>query len=432
MSEKVRNRLFYGWAILAIATFSLVVSNGLAVGGIPVFYEAIRNDLLASGAITRENAQSTIAAFGILTFLVAGISAPFGGYFIHSVSLKKIMVIGCIVLGTALLIHAGAGSVWLIYLARILMGVSLSFIGVLATSVLVSNWFKRKRGIALGILFTGTSIGGIIIPLISTPLILKYGWRTAMVVVSLLVWAVLLPAVSMLVKTDPSDMDLKADGVVSDEMEVFQPQLQGITLGEAVRTPLFWVFALCAALVFYPLFVTTQQLILYLRSPRIAISPEAASFLQALMAALSIGGKFMFGALSDRFSPTRVMLLCCAVMFIATLVLTSLSATTVLLFLIPFGLGYGGTFVLLQRLVADYFGTVNYARILGAITVIETIGAAIGGYTTGYVADLNGGDYSRAFYGVIFAAAVALALTVVLNIMVGGKERPWQTVQAEE
>lgn len=432
MSEKMRNGIFYGWVILAIATLSLVVSNGLAVGGIPVFYESIRNDLLASGAITRENAQSTIAAFGILTFLVAGISAPFGGYFIHFISLKKIMILGCIILGAALLIHAEAESVWLIYLARVLMGISLSLIGVLATSVLVSNWFKRKRGIALGILFTGTSIGGIIIPLLATPLIIHYGWRTAMVLVSLLVWAVLLPGVSLVVKTKPSDVGLKADGDVSDEIEVFQPQLQGITLGEAVKTPLFWVFALCAALIFYPLFVTTQQLILYLRSPRIAVSPETASLLQALMAALSIGGKFIFGFLSDRFSPTRVMLLCCAVMFAATLVLTSLSASTVLFFLVPFGLGYGGTFVLLQRLVADYFGTVNYSKILGAITVIETIGAALGGYITGYVADLNGGDYSRAFYGVIFATAAALALTVVLNIMVGGKERPWQTVQVAE
>ena len=109
-------------------------------------------------------------------------------------------------------------------------------------------------------------------------------------------------------------------------------------------------------------------------------------------------------------------------MFAATLVLFGLSAGTVLYFLVPFGLGYGGTFVLLQRLVADYFGTRDYSKILGAITVIETIGAAIGGAITGYVADLNGGDYGRAFYGVIIAAGAALVLTFVLNLMAGGRD----------
>ena len=76
------------------------------------------------------------------------------------------------------------------FISRILMGLSLSFIGVLATWVLVSNWFLRRRGTALGILFTGTSLGGIVIPLLATPIILKYGWRSAMIAVGLLVWLV--------------------------------------------------------------------------------------------------------------------------------------------------------------------------------------------------------------------------------------------------
>jgi MFS family permease len=431
MSQKVRNTIFYGWVIVAIATLSLVVSNGLAVNGIPVFSEWIRNDLIASGAITPENAQKTVANFGILTFLVAGLSAPFAGYFIQKINLKIIMLLGCLILGGALLLQSLATSVGTVYLSRVLMGLSLSFIGVLATSVLVSNWFLRRRGTALGILFTGTSLGGIVIPLLATPIILKYGWRSAMIAVSLLVWLVLLPGVIFLVKTKPGDIGVLPDGEPAEsgpESAAVQGSY-GITLSAALKTPRFWVFALCAALIFYPLFVTTQQLILYLRSPRIGVTPETASFLQALMAALSIGGKFLFGFLSDRFSPTRVMLFCCALMFAATLVLFGLSAGTVLYFLVPFGLGYGGTFVLLQRLVADYFGTRDYSKILAAITVIETIGAAIGGAITGYVADLNGGDYGRAFYGVIIATGAALVLTFALNVMAGGRDTLAHQVQ---
>ena len=190
-----------------------------------------------------------------------------------------------------------------------------------------------------------------------------------------------------------------------------------------MKTPLFWVFAFCAALIFYPLFVSTQQLILYIRTPKIGVSPETAGLVQALLSFLSIGGKFLFGFMSDKISPTRVMLICCSVMFLGTLVLLNFSAATVLLFVIPFGFGYGGTFVLLQRLVADYFGSKDYPKILGAITVIETIGAAIGGRITGAVADADGGDYTRAFYYVIAATGLALLLTIALNFMVKTKQQ---------
>src|SRR5437870_5510590 len=103
------------------------------------------------------------------------------------------------------------------------------------------------------------------------------------------------------------------------------------------------------------------------------------------------------------------------ILFASTLVLLSLTANNAMLFLIPFGLGYGGIFVLLQRLTADYFGLREYGKILGTITLIEIIGATIGGRVTGYLADRAGGDYTTAFYGVIVAAAIAFACAGALN-----------------
>lgn len=435
-TEKHSDKFFYGWIIAAIATLSLIVSNGLAVNGIPVFTEWIRKDFIETGAMRAENAQSVAANFGVLTFLVAGISAPFAGIFIQKFSLRFLMISGCVILGGALILNSQARTIEIVYLARILMGISLSFIGVLLNTILVSGWFLRRRGTALGIVLTGTSLGGVFIPLAAAPLILSYGWRTAMIGVSLIVWLILLPAIIFFVREKTKEEE-KHEEFQTEPESLQTEQIRGaneslraesLTLGEALKTPLFWIFALCAALIFYPLFVTTQQLILYVRSPRIGVSPETAAFLQSLMAALSICGKFFFGFLSDRFSPTRVMLFCCSIMFLATLVLLDFSLGTILFFLIPFGLGYGGTFVLLQRLVADYFGTKDYPKILGAITVIETIGASIGGRITGAVADADGGDYTRAFYGVILATGAALALIFVMNFMIGNGNRRRMTL----
>ena len=274
----------------------------------------------------------------------------------------------------------------------------------------------------MGIVLCGTSFGGIVIPLLATPLIKNYGWRTAMMLVSLLVWLVLIPAIIFFIKSKPGDIGLNPDddadaSYLSEASEITSNELPGLTLGQALKTPIFWVFAFAAALVFYPLFVSTQQLILYLRTDKIGMSPAAAAGMISVMSAMSILGKFGFGFLSDKMKPTLVMLLCCLTMFIGTLFFLSFSAGVVLLFVIPFGLGYGGTFVLLQRLIADFFGPRDYAKILGFITVVETIGAAIGGRITGAVADANGGDYAQAFLLVTVATGAALVCTILLNLM---------------
>jgi MFS family permease len=406
-------RLYYGWIIVAVATLALVVSNGLSIGGIPVFYKSIREDFVASGAIAAGQAESFIAFGASLTFLCSGLISPFAGWLIQKFPLKNVMLAGCALLGGGLVLHATARSAELVYAARVMMGVSLGFVGVLPSVVLVSNWFVRRRGTALGILLTGTSVGGVIIPPIATPLIERLGWRTAMMCVSLLIWLVLAPAIAVLVRSRPSDMGLFPDGEerAADESSA---ATDGLSFSQALRTPIFWIFALGAALIFYPIFVTSQQLIL--QTAKIGFTAWQSTLVLSGLFAVSVAGKFLFGHLSDHFAPVRVVLLCTLVMFASTFLLLDLNQTTAFLFLIPFGLGYGGAFVLIQRLAADFFGQRDYPKILGAITICETLGAVAGGMITGRLADMAGGDYAFGFYGVIVAAGAAFVLMLVLNV----------------
>ena len=415
MNVEKRSGFFYGWVIVAVATLALVVSNGLSIGGIPVFYRSIREDLVAGGSVAAANAESFVAFGATLTFFFAGVLSPAAGWLIQRFRLKTLMVAGCVLLGGALVAHALTSSPYVVYAARTVMGVSLCLVGVLPSIVLVSNWFVRRRGLALGILLTGTSIGGVVIPQIATPLIAAYGWRTAMIAVSMLVWVVLLPAVLLLVKDRPAEIGAQPDGEASATTASVSAASTGLTLAQALRTPLFWTLALCAAAVFYPIFVSTQQFIL--QAAKIGLSPQQASFGLSSLFFVSVLGKFLFGWLSDRFPPTRVMLACCLVMFASTLVLLNLTASTIFAFLIPFGFGYGGTFVLLQRIAADYFGNRDYPKILGVLIVIETVGASIGGLVTGRMADAAGGDYTKAFYAVIAVSGFAFLLTVVLELL---------------
>ncbi|MEQ1645217.1 MAG: MFS transporter [Pyrinomonadaceae bacterium] len=404
MSESPQ-RTSYGRMIVAVATLALVVSNGLAIGGLPPFYKPIREEFVALGAIDPTKAESFIANAANITFLMSGVFSLLGGWLITRFRLRPLMIVGCVLLGGGIVIHALAHDAETVYFARFFMGASLGFIGVAPCVVLVSSWFDKSRGTALGITLTGTSLGGAIIPLIAAPMIGRYGWRTSMLVVSSLVWFVLLPLVLLFVKERPTDVTTEA---------TLNSVQDGITWAAALKTPVFWALAACSALVFYPIFATSQQFVLYLQTPRIGVSAETAAFAQSALFAISLGGKFVAGFLSDRLGAVRVMVFCALLMFLASLVLFGLTASTALLFLLPFALGYGGTFVLIQRSTADLFGRRENGKILGTITLIEVIGAAIGGRVTGYLADQAGGDYAYAFYGVAIAAGLAFLATLVI------------------
>lgn len=408
MTETNSNRPYYGWVIVAVATLALVVSNGLSIGGIPVFYKSIREDLVASGAVAAENAESFIAFGASLTFLLSGLISPLAGWMIARFPLKNLMLAGCAILGSGLLLHANANSTTAVYAARILMGISLGFVGVLPCVVLVSNWFVQRRGTALGILLTGTSIGGVIIPPIATPLIGAHGWRNAMIIVSLLIWLILAPLIFLLVRSRPED-SRRESGINAENSEH-----NGYSFSEAIRTSIFWIFAIGAAAIFYPIFVTSQQLVL--QAAKIGFSAWQSTFVLSGLFAVSVVGKFLFGFLSDRFNPQRVILLCTSIMFASTFLLLDLNEITAFIFLVPFGLGYGGAFVLIQRLVADIFGQRDYPKILGVITIGDTLGAVVGGMITGRLADLYGGDYTAGFYGVIVATGTAVLMMILLNL----------------
>jgi MFS family permease len=390
------------WSIIAIAALALIVSNGLAIGGLPPFYKPIREEFVAIGAVDAGHAESFIANAANITFLMSGVFSLIGGWLLTRIAIKPLMIAGCIILGGGLLLHSQAVTVETVYVARFLMGASLGFVGVAPCVVLVSRWFDAARGTALGLVLTGTSLGGFLTPLVAAPLIAAYGWRIAMLSVSAIVWLVLLPAILLFVgepeeKTDPR-----------------RSELGGETLAHAIKTPLFWIFSACAALVFYPIFVTSQQFILYLQSPKIGVSAETAAFAQSALFAMSVGGKFLAGYVSDKFRTAAVMAACAGLMFTSTLVLFHLTAGTALLFLLPFAIGYGGTFVLLQRSAADLFGRREIGKILGLVTLIEVIGAAIGGRVTGFLADKAGGDYTLAFYGVTVAAGLAFVASMAI------------------
>ncbi|MFL6373856.1 MAG: nitrate/nitrite transporter [Pyrinomonadaceae bacterium] len=405
-------RTSYAWVIVGVAMLALIVSNGLSIGGLPPFYKPMREELVGLGAVDASRAESFIAIAANITFIMSGVSSLFGGWLLTKFRIMPVMLVGCALLGMGVILQSQASGVTAVYASRFMMGSSLGFVGVAPCVVLVSSWFEKGRGIALGIALTGTSLGGSIVSLIAAPLIANYGWRTAMLVLSGLVWVVLVPVVAFLARQP----DHRAHG--SDTSLASDQDRQGLTLRQALRTPLFWAFGAAAMMVFYPIFVILQQFILYVQTPRIGLSAESAAFGQSALFAIGVGGKYLAGWMSDKLKAVNVMVIFAALMFAASLILLDLTPSNALWFLLPFAIGYGGTWVMLQRLASELFGRREIGKILGAMTLIEVTGASVGGLITGRLADQHGGDYTVAFYGVTIAAALALLSSFLVRQLV--------------
>src|SRR5829696_4142681 len=237
----IRTPFFYGWVIVAISLLSLVISNGLSIGGMAVFYKPIQQDLLGLGTVTMETKDGVTGWGASLTFLLSGVFSLVTGIFIDRVGSKRFMIAGCLVLGAGLIYYSYATRPADIYVSHSLLGLSLGLVGVMIQTVLVSNWFRRMRGSAMGIVITGTSFGGVLIPLVATPLISAYGWRTSLQILSLLVWLVLLPASAFLVTDRAADMGLGLDGdETSPEDAAYTRDAEGTTFREALASPVFW------------------------------------------------------------------------------------------------------------------------------------------------------------------------------------------------
>src|SRR5688572_6251567 len=116
-----KTRFFYGWVIVGIATFALAVSNGLSIGGIPVFYKPIQEDLLRLGTITAATADRMTGDAASLTFLLAGVFSLVAGGLLKRFSIRVLMIAGCVFLGSGLAIYSLATSAAHVYLSHSLL-----------------------------------------------------------------------------------------------------------------------------------------------------------------------------------------------------------------------------------------------------------------------------------------------------------------------
>ena len=426
--------LFYGWVIVAMAFVTLWISNGMTLSGLTVF----DNELLATlnqpesigpirqmaeeGGLRGWAAQQILTDEGeisraaykfrdTLTLLSAGLMGLLAGALADRIGIRPLMVFGLVLLSGCNLMYGRVDTIWEMYGIHFLFGIVLTTAGLIVNVMLVSRWFVRLRGVAIGITLAGTSLGNALLPTINTLLIQSEGWRAAFGWIAILP-VLLIPPILLLVRDKPADKDLAPlGGVQTRAGRASSDDLPGMTYAEALRDRNLWLIALIAFCTFYAILGAASNLFLYLNGR--GFTPQTAAAGIGLVFTLGLFGKIGSGVLADLIGKKRVFILGLAVMFGGSVLI--LKPGAIWIGLVLFGFGWGGLYTLLQLLCADIFGLKALGKIIGTITILDAAGGGLGPFLTGYFYDLSG-NYELSF--AVIAGLVGAALMAGLLIRI--------------
>lgn len=399
MSDK--QRFYYGWVIAFSSLVIMWVTNGITLAGLTVFDE----DLLAFLASVEhsEGLRGALKFRDTITLLGSGLLAPLTGAIADRIGVRPLMVLGLLLLAVANFLYSQVVSLNQIYAIHLLIATCLASSGLVVNVMLVSKWFVRHRGLALGITVAGTSLGNAALPQLNAWLIAEFGWRTAFAY-SAGIPLLLIPLVLFVMRERPQDLGLTAPGA-ADTGSLKPLATAGVAYRDALRSTNFWLLASIAMLTFYSILALLTHLFLHMRAQ--GFEPQVAASGLTVLFLLGLAGKLVSGWLADRFGRRRVFIGTLAVMCAGAWLLVSANPLSFWPSLVLVGGGWGGLYTLLQLLAADTFGLRDLGKILGSITVMDTFGGGMGPFLTGLMYD-HYGNYTVPF--TLIACLVTLAL----------------------
>lgn len=426
MNNAGTSRFFYGWYILGVCLLIYLFTNGMSIF-VP---QNLFPRYMETFAATEEQVSRTVTAM----FLVTMFLAPFGGALVDRFGPMRVIRIGLAVMAVCFTAYPFAQSIGQLIVIHIGLGFGLVLGGLLVNVVILSNWFVRRRGAVVGLLTSMSSLGGFMLPILIAPLVNDpdFGWRWGYGALTAAFWLLALAPGFLLLKQSPADVGQNPDGDATppdDAAEDTGGDLEGVSFKRALRSRTLYVLAIGSACLWFTFQGINSQIQIFLELEA-GLSPIAATRLYSSIFGFSVAGKFLFGAISDRYQKRHVMRASSALLLVGCLSIFSWNAGSLALtdnvyqlgaFTVLFGLGYGGSFTMIQLVAVESFGRRALGKLLGIIIGIDSFGGMLGTYLPGYW-KTETGSYLFPFTVVAIVAAVALINVLLIRPLVA--ERP--------
>jgi len=404
--EPAAASVFYGWWIVAATFLTQFVAMGTVFYSYGILLKPIVEDLSAS-RLAVGSALPAMMAFG-------GLLGPLIGREVDRRPVRVLFVLGTLLLAAGFLLLSRATTVWHLYLSfGVVVATGNALLGGLANSALVSRWFVRSRGTALGISQVGVSLSGMVMAFVTTWLVGELGWRGTTVAFAVVPIVLVAPVVWLAVVDRPEDMGLRPDGDGLDAGAVKAPGPSSFSFRDGLRDANVWLIAFVIGLNFAALGGVVQ--VIHSHVTDLGYSPTWAASVLSVMAGAAAFGKPGFGWLADHTAPRPAMTLSIA-MQAAGLGIILLAPGQLLLIVAAalFGLGFGGVLPLWGVLIGATFGREVFGRVMGAMGPLLIPFQLLGVPFATWIYDRNG-SYDVAFGAFIVLYAVAAGILLLLR-----------------
>jgi MFS family permease len=317
--------------------------------------------------------------------IVGALWIPCIGMLIDRLGAKRVILVSTLLYGLVLCSALWVnGGLWQLYLFFALLGIAMSSgPAPVPYGVVISHWFNRRRGLALGSAMMGIGIGSVVVPILAQRLITNFGWRAAFAIFGGAVLLLPLPVLASLLQNDPGQRRLLPDGdEKSQAVQLSQPSKQGLTWHEIWHTPTFWIM-IC---IFSLTGATVHGAVLHMSAifTDRGFTAERAAMATSLVGAAVIVGRLCSGFLLDYIFAPRVAILFYGATTVGIGILCGGHPGNIALvasFLI--GLGMGAEVESMGYMVSRYFGLrvfgTAYGYTFGAFMISGSVGVLLMG-----------------------------------------------------
>lgn len=417
-SARRRGAIFFGWWVVTGGFILQALSGGLVFQAFGAYFVHLQAEFGWS--------RTVLAGSYSLMRVESGFLGPAQGWLIERLGAQAVLRAGLVFLAAGFVFLSFVHSTFAFYAAFLIIAIGSSLAGWITINVALVNWFRRRRGMALGLVSAGHAMGGLLVPIVAWALS-AYGWRATAFASGMLVLLAGLP-ITLVMRNTPEQYGLAPDGAApgtasstgtSNAQDArLKPGAHlsevDYTAREALRSSAFWLIGLGHAFAVLVVSAVSVHLIPHLVE-RLGMSVTMAGTMLAVMTILTLVGHVAGGLVADRADKRQLAILSMVGHALGMLALAFASSWTwVVAFAVLHGLAWGVRGPLMSAIRADYFGRKAFGTILGFSSLVVMFGSIAGPLLAGFLADRTG-DYRLGFILLAVLAGVGTVFFILVR-----------------